>query len=156
MTEQSGGADILDARELIPPGTEAAFLAISVSDTGKFFADDVTAMAAECAAFTAAPAEWQPSTREDLLLAHHTRGESLAEQVFLHAWAAGLSDAQARDFASVIGYLAGLAVVEGHCAAGTCDREFVEAASWEFEFCFHWRFREVLARSVLDAPRSVH
>lgn len=154
MIGQSG--ETHDAREMIPPETEAAFLAIGESETGRFFAEDIRLIADECARFTAAPAEWLPSTYGDLLDAHITRGRLLAEQASLIAWAAGLQTVHAPAFASVIGYLAGLAITEGHAAAGNIDGGFVEVASWLLEDSFQTRFGQIVAAGGLEATRAVN
>ena len=147
---------MLDALDFIPAETEAAFLAIGESDVGKSFMADCQAIAAECALFAAAPAEWQPDTAGKLLDAYTERANWLAGQVFLTAWATGLSRSAATEFASVISYLAGDAVLSEHLNAGNADRTYVEFMSWMFVDDFDAAFAGLMASAAYSTPRTVH
>jgi hypothetical protein len=147
---------MLDAIDFIPPETRPAFVAIGESDVGKFFTEDCQVIAAECAQFAAAPAEWQPDTAGKLLEAQTGRARWLAGQVFLTAWATGLSRAGATEFASIISYLAGDTVLREHLNAGNTDRDYVEFMTWTFVADFEAEFARLLAMAAYETPRTTH
>lgn len=139
-----------DAVEFILPETHAAYCNMDIA--GREFMDDAWTLAVYSLAA-------QPGDLADIVAlfeAHHGRGEDLAGKAFLAAWCAGLDRTGAAEFGSVIGYLAGLEIVETHCAAGNRDREFVEAASWGFEDAFAQRFAQLLLSAAIDTPHTVH
>lgn len=147
---------MLDAIDFITPETHPAFLAIGESDVGRFFAADCQTMAAECAQFAAAPAEWKSDTAALLLEAYTGRARWLAGQVFLTAWATGLSRPSAAEFASVISYLAGDTVLREHINAGNTDRDYVEFMSWIFVDDFEAAFAKLMASSAFETPHTPH
>lgn len=147
---------MVDADHFVSPETHPAFLAIGESDVGRFFAADCQAIAAECAQFAAAPAEWRADTAGKLLDAQTGRAHWLAGQVFLTAWATGLSRSGAAEFASVISYLAGDTVLREHINAGNTDRDYVEFMSWTFVEDFDAAFARLMASADYEAPRTTH
>lgn len=147
---------MLDAADYITPETHPAFLAIGATDVGKFFAADCQTMAAECAQFAAAPAEWKPDTAAVLLEAYTGRAIWLAGQVFLIAWATGLGRASAAEFASIISYFAGDTVLREHINAGNTDRDYVEFMSWTFVEDFDAAFAKLMATAAFEMPHTPH
>jgi hypothetical protein len=147
---------MLDVIDFIPPETHVAFVAIGESDVGKAFTEDCQTIAAECAQFAAAPAEWQPDTAAMLLDAYTERATWLAGQVFLTAWATGLSRANAAEFAAVISYLAGDTVLREHINAGNTDRDYVEFMSWMFVDDFEAAFAKLMASVAFEMPHTPH
>jgi class 3 adenylate cyclase len=140
---------MLDAADLVMPETKAAFLNMNVA--GREFDEDARTLAAYSLAA-------EPSDLDGIVAlfeAHNGTGEGLAGKAFLAAWSAGLDRTAAAEFGSIIGYLAGLRIVETHCAAGNTDREFVEAASWGFEDAFALRFAQLIHSAALDTPHTV-
>lgn len=135
-----------DAVDLVRPDTLAAY--DNMFHAGREFKHDALTLAAF--ALAADPADIGDTLA--LFDAHNSRGEDLAGKTLLAAWSAGLDRIAAAEFGSVIGYLAGLEIVETHCAAGNRDREFVEAASWGFEDSFAQRFAALLLSTALDTP----
>lgn len=138
-----------DAADLVMPETKAAFLNMDVA--GREFEQDARTLAAYAVA--AEPGDLAAIV--ELFEAHNGRGEDLAGKAFLAAWSAGLDRTAAAEFGSIIGYLAGLRIVETHCAAGNTDREFVETASWGFEDAFALRFAQLINSPALDTPHTV-
>jgi len=153
---QSQESSMLDLVEFIPPETVPAFVAMGESDTGKSFTEDCKLIAAECAQFAAAPAEWQPDTAGKLLDAQTGRARWLAGQVFLTAWATGLSRAGAAEFASVINYLAGDTVLREHLNAGNTDRDYVEFMVEMFEVDLAAAFENLMTNAPFETPRTTH
>lgn len=147
---------MLDALDFIQPETQVAFLAIGESDVGKSFAADCQVIAAECARFAAAPAEWLPDTAGKLLEAYAGKARWLAGQVFLTAWATELSRGAAVEFASVISYLAGDTVLHEHLNAGNTDRPYVEFMSWMFVDDFEAAFAKLMASAAFETPHTPH
>jgi hypothetical protein len=148
---------MLDLIDLTPPETHVAFVAIGQSGVGLAFTDDCKLIAAECAQFAAAPAEWQPDTAAGKLLDAYTgRARWLAGQVFLTAWATGLSRACAAEFASVISYLAGDIVLREHLNAGNTNRDYVEFMVEMFEVDLAAAFANLMANAAFETPRTTH
>jgi hypothetical protein len=154
--KQSQGTSMLDLIDFTPPETHVAFVAIGQSDVGKAFTEDCQLIAAECAEFAKAPAEWQPDTAGKLLDAQTGRARWLAGQVFLTAWATGLSRESAAEFASVISYLAGDTVLREHLNAGNTDRDYVEFMVEMFEVDLAAAFENLMANAAYETPRTTH
>ena len=66
----------------------------------------------------------------------------------LTAWATGLARSDAAEFASVISYLAGDAMLREHMNAGNTDRDFVEFMIWTFVSDFEAAFARLMAAAA--------
>lgn len=147
---------MLDALDLLTPDTQPAFEAIGQSDVGLSFTADCQAIAAECAQYVTAPHEWQPDTAGKLLDAYTDRARWLAGQVFMTAWATGLSRDAAREFASLISYLAADTVMQEHLNAGNGDRDYVEFMTWAFVADFEAAFDKLMTSPAYETPRTIN